>query len=237
MAGKTLRSMRTPMARVRGLGAAKEGVHHWWTQRLTAIALVPLTLWFVVSVAGMAGMDHAAAAAWIGSPPVTVLLVLLIAATLWHAQLGVQHLLVEFAMPVVELPEFRVALHQRVELLLRLPFKHRNDLLQKRERPGRWGPGRGGLRQRSGRFRGRRLHTTRPLPFGRRRNRRGRGLLSSAWLGYPGASRHPGFEPTPPKTGVQASGQTVDRKRKSPRRAGARPALRQGLWIQLLSEC
>lgn len=90
MAGKTMRSMRTPMARVRGLGAAKEGVHHWWMQRLTAIALVPLTLWFVVSVAGLAGMDHAAAAAWIGSPPVAVLLVLLVAATFWHAQLGVQ---------------------------------------------------------------------------------------------------------------------------------------------------
>ena len=90
MAGKTMRSMRTPMARVRGLGAAKDGVHHWWMQRLTAIALVPLTLWFVVSVAGLAGMDHAAAAAWIGSPPVAVLLLLLIAATFWHAQLGVQ---------------------------------------------------------------------------------------------------------------------------------------------------
>ena len=90
MAGKTMRSMRTPMARVRGLGAAKEGVHHWWMQRLTALALVPLVLWFVASVAGLAGMDHAAAAAWIGSPPVAVLLVLLIAATFWHAQLGVQ---------------------------------------------------------------------------------------------------------------------------------------------------
>ncbi len=90
MASKTMRSMRTPMARVRGLGSAKEGVHHWWAQRLTAIALVPLTLWFVVSVAGLAGMDHAEAAAWIGSPAVTVLLVLLIAATFWHAQLGVQ---------------------------------------------------------------------------------------------------------------------------------------------------
>lgn len=90
MAGKTMRSMRTPMARVRGLGAAKEGVHHWWMQRLTALALVPLVLWFVVSVAGLAGMDHAAAAAWIGSPPVAVTLVLLIAATFWHAQLGVQ---------------------------------------------------------------------------------------------------------------------------------------------------
>src|SRR3546814_3304040 len=70
MASKTMRSMRTPMARVRGLGSAKAGVHHWWAQRLTAIALVPLTLWFVVSVAGMPGMDHATAVAWIGSPPV-----------------------------------------------------------------------------------------------------------------------------------------------------------------------
>lgn len=90
MADKTMRSMRTPMGRVRGLGSAKDGVHHWWVQRLTAIALVPLTLWFVVSVAGMAGMDHAAAIAWIGSPPVAVLLVLLVAAVFWHAQLGVQ---------------------------------------------------------------------------------------------------------------------------------------------------
>jgi succinate dehydrogenase / fumarate reductase, membrane anchor subunit len=90
MASKTVRSMRTPLARVRGLGSAKEGVHHWWAQRLTAIALVPLTLWFVISVAGLAGMDHAEATAWIGSPAVTVLLVLLVAATFWHAQLGVQ---------------------------------------------------------------------------------------------------------------------------------------------------
>ncbi len=90
MADKTFRSMRTPLARVRGLGSAKEGVHHWWAQRLTALALVPLTLWFVVSVAGLAGMDHAAAVAWIGSPAVSVLLVLLVTATFWHAQLGVQ---------------------------------------------------------------------------------------------------------------------------------------------------
>lgn len=90
MASKTVRSMRAPLARVRGLGSAKDGVQHWWAQRLTAIALVPLTLWFVVSVAGLAGLDHAGAAAWIGSPAVTVLLVLLVAATFWHAQLGVQ---------------------------------------------------------------------------------------------------------------------------------------------------
>lgn len=83
-------SMRSTLGRVRHLGAAKEGVHHWWMQRLTAVALVPLTLWFVVSVASMAGMDHAAATAWIASPPVAIMLVLLIGATFYHAQLGVQ---------------------------------------------------------------------------------------------------------------------------------------------------
>ena len=90
MAGKTMQSMRNPLARVRGLGSAKEGVHHWWAQRLTAIALVPLTIWFVISIAGLAGVDHAGAVAWIGSAPVAVLLVLVIAAVYWHAQLGVQ---------------------------------------------------------------------------------------------------------------------------------------------------
>jgi succinate dehydrogenase / fumarate reductase membrane anchor subunit len=59
-------------------------------QRLTALALIPLTLWFVASVAGMAGMDHVAAVAWIASPPVAIALVLLIGATFYHAQLGVQ---------------------------------------------------------------------------------------------------------------------------------------------------
>ena len=83
-------SMRTPLARVRGLGTAKDGVHHWWMQRLTAVALVPLVLWFVVSVAGLAGMSYAQAIDWIASPWVSVFLVLLIVATFYHAQLGVQ---------------------------------------------------------------------------------------------------------------------------------------------------
>jgi succinate dehydrogenase / fumarate reductase membrane anchor subunit len=90
MAGKTMRSMRTPMARVRGLGAAKEGVHHWWMQRLTAIALVPLTLWFVVAILSMVGADHAAVKAWMAQPLPAVLTVLLIVATFHHAQLGLQ---------------------------------------------------------------------------------------------------------------------------------------------------
>ena len=98
MAGNTARgtSMRTALGRVRHLGSAKEGVHHWWMQRLTALALVPLVLWFVVSLAGMGDMNHAAATAWIGSPSVAITLVLLIGATFYHAQLGVQVVLEDY---------------------------------------------------------------------------------------------------------------------------------------------
>ena len=83
-------SLRSPLGRVRGLGSAKSGVHHWWHQRLSAIALVPLSLWFVSAVLGRLGADHAAVVNWIASPFVTVLLVALIASVFYHAKLGLQ---------------------------------------------------------------------------------------------------------------------------------------------------
>ena len=83
-------SLRTPLARVRGLGSAKEGTAHWWAQRLTAIALVPLVLWFAVSVIVLAGADHATVAAWLRDPVAAVLMLLLVLAGFHHAQLGVQ---------------------------------------------------------------------------------------------------------------------------------------------------
>lgn len=83
-------SLRTPLGTVKGLGAAGEGVGHWWAQRLTALALVPLTVWFVASVAAMAGADYATMRDWIGSPVAAGLLVLLIVATFYHAALGLQ---------------------------------------------------------------------------------------------------------------------------------------------------
>ena len=83
-------SMRSDLARVRGLGPAHDGVAHWWAQRLTALALVPLTLWFVASIIGLAGADHATAAEWIARPIPAMLLALLIVATFHHAQLGLQ---------------------------------------------------------------------------------------------------------------------------------------------------
>ncbi|WP_259780888.1 succinate dehydrogenase, hydrophobic membrane anchor protein [Aestuariispira ectoiniformans] len=83
-------SLKTPLAKARGLGSAKEGVHHWWVQRISGAALVPLTLWFVFAVATMTGSDHAAVAAWAATPVNTVLLVLLVATTFHHAHLGLQ---------------------------------------------------------------------------------------------------------------------------------------------------
>jgi len=83
-------SLQTDLGKVRGLGSAKEGVHHWWAQRLTALALVPLVLWFVASIAGLAGADIGPVRAWIAQPVTAILLLLLIAATFHHMQLGMQ---------------------------------------------------------------------------------------------------------------------------------------------------
>jgi succinate dehydrogenase / fumarate reductase membrane anchor subunit len=83
-------SLRTPLARARGLGSAKEGVNHWWAQRITAVALVPLTLWFVIFLLRIAHADYFTAVAWISWPINTVLLVALLFTTFYHAYLGVQ---------------------------------------------------------------------------------------------------------------------------------------------------
>jgi len=83
-------TMRTPISRVRGLGSAKDGTHHWWMQRLTAIALVPLTIWFVVSMICLASADHATVSAWLATPLTAVLMLLFVIATFYHLQLGLQ---------------------------------------------------------------------------------------------------------------------------------------------------
>lgn len=83
-------SMRSPLARARGLGAAKDGTGHWWAQRLSAMAMVPLVIWFAVSVVAMAGADYVTVRAWVASPIVGGLLILLVIATFYHAHLGLQ---------------------------------------------------------------------------------------------------------------------------------------------------
>lgn len=83
-------NLRSPLGRVRGLGSAKDGTDHWWAQRLTALALIPLTVWFVGALVSLIGADYAAVAAWIASPVVAGLLILLIVATFYHSALGLQ---------------------------------------------------------------------------------------------------------------------------------------------------
>jgi succinate dehydrogenase / fumarate reductase membrane anchor subunit len=82
--------LRSPLGRAIGLGSAKEGIRHWWAQRITALALVPLTLWFVVSVVALTGADRAVFVAWVSDPLPAVLLVLLLVATFYHTALGLQ---------------------------------------------------------------------------------------------------------------------------------------------------
>ncbi len=81
--------LRTPLARVKGLGSAKDGTQHFWHQRLTALLLIPLVLWVGFSLASLP-MDHATLVAWIQNPLVTIALVMLIIALFYHAQLGLQ---------------------------------------------------------------------------------------------------------------------------------------------------
>ena len=84
------RELRAPLTRVRGLGSAKDGTHHWWMQRVTAIALVPLLVWFVASMLSMVGAEHAAAAAWLSGPLAALLMVLFLATGFYHLMLGLQ---------------------------------------------------------------------------------------------------------------------------------------------------
>jgi succinate dehydrogenase / fumarate reductase, membrane anchor subunit len=83
-------SYRTPLGRVRGLGAAKHGVGHFIGQRVSAVALVVLMLWGVYSALGLAQADYATAAAWMRSPWRAVPLALLVGVALYHGKLGVQ---------------------------------------------------------------------------------------------------------------------------------------------------
>lgn len=86
---------RTPLSLVKGLGSAKEGTTHFWRQRLTALVLIPLVLWFGFGLAAMP-VDYLTLVGTIQSPPVTVGLILLIIATFYHAQLGLQIIIEDY---------------------------------------------------------------------------------------------------------------------------------------------
>ncbi|MGY0652729.1 succinate dehydrogenase, hydrophobic membrane anchor protein [Luteimonas sp. A537] len=82
--------MRSPVARAAGLGSAKAGVEHWWAQRVSAVALIPLTLWFVASLIAHTHSDHATFLTWLRAPLNAVAMILLLLALFHHTALGLQ---------------------------------------------------------------------------------------------------------------------------------------------------
>lgn len=82
--------MRSPLGRARGLGAARSGLGHWWAERLTSVALVPLTLWFVYAALHLSGMGRPEVAHFVANPINAALLLALVVVTFHHMQLGLQ---------------------------------------------------------------------------------------------------------------------------------------------------
>jgi succinate dehydrogenase / fumarate reductase, membrane anchor subunit len=89
-------SLRSPIGRVLGLGAAGEGVGHWWSQRVTAVALAILGLWFVSALLRLDDFSYALVTAWIAKPVNAVLLILLVGTSVYHSKLGVQVVLEDY---------------------------------------------------------------------------------------------------------------------------------------------
>jgi succinate dehydrogenase / fumarate reductase membrane anchor subunit len=107
-------SLRTPLGRVLGMGAAKDGVQHWWLQRLTSIALVPLTIWFLVSLLALPAFDQATVRAWLSEGWTALFACLLLLVASWHSQLGVR----------VVIEDYVHAAGSRTLLLVLVSFSH-----------------------------------------------------------------------------------------------------------------
>lgn len=91
-----------PLARAKGLGSAKDGVQHWWLQRLTAIALALLSPWFVIFAVGLIGADQTAVRTAIAQPVTATLLLAFALALFWHARLGLQVVIEDYIHGALE---------------------------------------------------------------------------------------------------------------------------------------
>lgn len=86
----------TGLGRVRGLGSAKKGAHHWWMQRLTAAGNLLLVSWFVISLVRLPNLSHAVVTDWLSSPLVAIAAIVLVANVFWHLRLGLQVVLEDY---------------------------------------------------------------------------------------------------------------------------------------------
>jgi succinate dehydrogenase / fumarate reductase membrane anchor subunit len=87
---QNMRDMRVPLARAIGLGSAKAGVGVWWAERVSAVALVPLTLWFTASIIAHTGSDYATLVVWLRTPLTAIMMILLLITVFYHSALGLQ---------------------------------------------------------------------------------------------------------------------------------------------------
>ncbi len=98
------RQMRSPFGRAAGLGSAKEGVEHWRRERVTAIALIPLTLWLVVSIIAHSSNAYTVFVTWLKMPLATCMMILLLIALFYHAALGLQVIIEDYVHSAVKIP-------------------------------------------------------------------------------------------------------------------------------------
>lgn len=96
-------SLRNPLARAKGLGSAKDGTSHWWHQRLSAIALLLMTPWFVILMVGMIGRDQATVRAMLAQPLTAAILTAFVLSLFWHAKLGLQVVIEDYVHGGAEL--------------------------------------------------------------------------------------------------------------------------------------
>ena len=105
-------SLESPLGKILGHGSARDGTGHWWAQKLTAVALIPLTLWFVIAILGLDSFAYESVRAWIGSLTNAILLILLVIAALYHSELGLQVVVEDYVhgpAKVVTLVLFKLA--------------------------------------------------------------------------------------------------------------------------------
>jgi succinate dehydrogenase / fumarate reductase membrane anchor subunit len=88
MGGSPIMSLQSPLGRVLGLGSAKDGTGHWWAQRVSAVALIPLTLWFMFSLLALPALDYATVRVWLSFPLSSFLALLLVVVLTYHSYLG-----------------------------------------------------------------------------------------------------------------------------------------------------